>query len=69
MTRDMNLIREILLQTENSYSESDCYVSAPEGYSAEETKCHLLLFLDAKFIEAEVIGNWDGTEILVKRLW
>ena len=68
MTRDMNLIREILLQIENSCSESDCCVSAPEGYSAEETEGHLLLLLDAGFIEAEVLEAWDGTDIRVKRM-
>lgn len=63
MKRDMNLIREILLQIEGSSS-----VSAPEGYSVKETNFHLLLLLDAGFIEANVAKAFGETSIRVKRM-
>ena len=68
MKRDMNLVRELLLHIENSNDGRNCHVLPPKDYSAEETNYHLLLLLDARFIEANVAEAFDGTSIRVKRM-
>ena len=68
MKRDMNLIREILLQIEKSNGEGNYRVPTPKGYSAEETNYHLRLLLDVDFIEGRVTTAFQGTTIHVNRM-
>jgi hypothetical protein len=50
MKRDMDLVREILLQAEKSESSDISVSMSIEGYTEEQIKYHLKLLSDAGFI-------------------
>jgi DNA-binding transcriptional ArsR family regulator len=68
MKRDMELVRQVLLQTEKSVSvrgEIDLNI---EGYSPEEIYYHVKILSDAGLLEANDLTTYDGFEWRPKNL-
>jgi hypothetical protein len=59
MKRDMELIRTLLLRSEDDKEA----VKRAESYSVEERAYHVQLMVDAGLVEAKVARNADGAPI------
>ena len=68
MKRDMDLIREILLQIEKTPREKLDHLSAPEGYDYDTMTEHLVLLEDAGFVEGELIGTFRSRRYIVHKM-
>ncbi|MBD1396777.1 DUF2513 domain-containing protein [Pontibacter sp. JH31] len=76
MKRDIDLIRQILLQTEELGSLSRSFELSIEGYNTNETSYHVKILFQAGYLEAEHIScrefeewnpislTWSGHEFL-----
>ena len=69
MKRDMNLIREILLEIETKQKGSDrIELQAHTDYSSDELNYHLGLLLQADYIDADADTTYDGTSYTIRGL-
>lgn len=68
MKRDMNLVREILLQIENSTNPTIRNIRTPKGNSSDEVYYHLDLLNDAGLIEARFVKSFSGKSLRSVRL-
>ena len=70
MERNLDLIREILLEIEKMPAGSGPIQihSVGGNYSSEEITQHLGLLLDIEFIDARRITTFEGTAYLVRRM-
>lgn len=68
MKRDMDLIREILLKTEDLPFDGCFHDIEVSGRSADEISYHVMLLDEAGFIEAEELTSQDGVCWKAKRL-
>jgi DNA-binding transcriptional ArsR family regulator len=75
MKRDMELVRQVLLQTEQSTSVDDVIDLNIEGYSPQEISYHVKILFEAGLLDARDCGDrrelwkprsltWDGHEFL-----
>lgn len=60
MKRDMDLIREILLQIETFEDDDTISGMQIEGYSHEEITYHVLLLNEAGLIQAKILYGMDS---------
>lgn len=68
MKRDMNLIREILLEIER-YPTREFYQLEIPGRQTDEVVHHLYLLMDAGFIEGQVVSGTDMPIIVQAMTW
>ena len=67
MKRDMNLIREILLQIEDEHDgRNRVQIHSVEGHSAVEVAYHVRLLVDAGYVEAGTASSFAGTTHLIR---
>src|SRR4051812_28617180 len=68
MKRNMELVRQILLQTEKSVHVGDEIDLNIEGYSREEIYYHVKILSDAGLLEANNLTTYDGFKWTPKNL-
>lgn len=70
MERNLNLIRELLLEIEKMPAGSGPiqFHSVDGNTSSEEITYHLSLLLDVGFIDAKKITTYEGATYLVRRM-
>jgi len=68
MKRDMDLVRKILLELEDTPYELGGFDLELEGYSPDQISYHVMLLNEAGLIEANDLSNLSRTEWRPKRL-
>ncbi len=68
MRRDMDLVRNILLEIEKHPYDGGWVEISIEGYSTEEITYHLLLLNEAKLVEVYDMSTFGGIDIKPTRL-
>jgi hypothetical protein len=68
MERDMDLVREILLATENKNDFSSWLVPDIEGYTKLEIYYHIKLLIQAGLAEGENLSSHSGDKWVIKTL-
>ena len=69
MKRDMDLIRDILLEIEKSSDESNrIEIHSVGEYSSSEINGHLKLLVDVGYVDANTISSFEGTTYLIRGL-
>ena len=68
MKRDMDLVREILLATENKSDFSSWLVPDIEGYTKLEIYYHIKLLIQAGLVEGENLSSDSGDKWVIKTL-
>ncbi|MDE0101565.1 MAG: DUF2513 domain-containing protein [Bryobacterales bacterium] len=67
MKRDMNLIREILVEIEDAYNgRNRVQIHSVEGHSGIKVAYHVRLLVDAGYVNAGTINTSDGTTHLIR---
>ena len=68
MKRDMELIRELMLEVESQDRDFNYQATRDKGYNDSQINYHLELLIEAELVEGQIIRTYGGSSYMIKKL-